>query len=137
MAWRRLNAEELAALDDLARVRRYIERQCEIPDTPQQTIEVSLDDYNLKTERIITLEAELQSDRQWKAKLEQALQSIANLWPDPDCCAELVPEWVMPNDGGMRADTLWYALNGARKALGLPEYPEPEHWSKNKVGKRG
>jgi hypothetical protein len=64
---------------------------------------------------------------------KQALQSIANLWPDPDCCAELVPEWVRPNDGRMRADTLWYALNGARKALGLPEYPEPEHWSNKKV----
>ncbi len=41
----------------------------------------------------------------------QALQTIANLWPDPDCCAELVPEWVGPNDGRMRADTLWLFLS--------------------------
>lgn len=60
----------------------------------------------------------------------QALQYIAILWPDPDCCAELVPEWVGPNDGRMRADTLWYALNKAREALGLPTYPRPEHWDK-------
>ena len=77
--------------------------------------------------------AQIVNDHNREKRLEEALQSIANLWPDPDCCAELVPEWVGPNDGRMRADTLWYALNGARKALGLPEYPKPEHWSKKKT----
>jgi hypothetical protein len=65
--------------------------------------------------------------------LEKALKFIASLWPDPDYCAELVPEWVGPNDGRMRADMLWYALNKAREALGLPTYPRPEHWDKKKV----
>ena len=59
---------------------------------------------------------------------EKSLRSIASLWPDPGMCAELVPEWIGPNDGRMRADTLWYALNEARKALGLPTYPKPKHW---------
>lgn len=62
---------------------------------------------------------------------EKALQSIVSLWPDLGMCAELVPEWVGPNDGRMRADTLWYALNEARKVLGLPTYPKPEHWEKD------
>jgi len=62
--------------------------------------------------------------------LEEALRTIASLHPDPGMCAELVPEWVGPNEGRMRAETLWYALNTARKALGLPTYPEPEHWGK-------
>ena len=66
-------------------------------------------------------------------EMEAALKSIAALWPDPDCAAELVPEWVGPNDGRLRADTLFYALNTARKAINLPTYPEPEHWSKKKV----
>jgi hypothetical protein len=63
-------------------------------------------------------------------KLESALQSIAGMWPDPGMCAEIAPEYVGPNDGRMRADTLWYALNTARKALEMPTYPEPEHWHK-------
>jgi len=62
--------------------------------------------------------------------MEKALRSIVSLWPDPGMCAELVPEWVGPNDGRMRADMLWTALNTAREALGLPTYPEPEHWKK-------
>ena len=113
-----------------------------MPDT--KYIEVSFADYNGKTDRIRQLEAEVQSDRQLQIadattinkqtgkiqRLEKALQSIANLWPEPDCCAELVPEWVGENDGRMRAVTLWYALNSARKALGLAEYPRPEHWDK-------
>jgi hypothetical protein len=65
-------------------------------------------------------------------KLEKALQFIAHLWPDPDYCAELVPEWIGINAGRMRADVLWYALNKAREALGLPTYPRPEHWDKKK-----
>jgi hypothetical protein len=59
-----------------------------------------------------------------------ALEKIAGLWPDPGMCAELVPEWVGPNDGRMRADTLWFALNAAREALGMPTYPRPEHWDR-------
>lgn len=59
-----------------------------------------------------------------------ALEKIASLWPDPGMCGELVPEWVGPNDGRMRADTLWYALNAAREALEMPTYPRPAHWDK-------
>ena len=62
--------------------------------------------------------------------MENALRSIAALWPEPGMCAEIAPEWVGPNDGKMRADILFYALNTARKALGLPTYPEPDHWKK-------
>lgn len=62
----------------------------------------------------------------------KALREIVSLWPDPDCAAELAPEFIGPNDGRMRADKLWYALNAARTVLGLPTYPEPEHWNKPK-----
>lgn len=61
---------------------------------------------------------------------EKALRTIVSLWPDPDCSAELAPEFIGPNDGRIRADKLWFALNEARRALGLPTYPEPEHWNK-------
>ncbi len=62
-----------------------------------------------------------------------ALETIAALWPDPSMCAELVPEWVGPNDGRMRADILWFALNAARKALEMPTYPRPAHWDKPQI----
>ena len=61
---------------------------------------------------------------------EKALRDIVSLYPEPGVCAELVPSYVGPNDGQMRASTLWYALNSARQALGLPTYPKPDHWSK-------
>jgi hypothetical protein len=103
MAWRRLSVEEVQVIDGLDRAKRFIEKQCETPDGPTR-----------------------------EETLEKALQFIARLWPDPGMCSELVPEWVGPNDGRMRADNLWYALNAAREALGLPQYPQPEHWSKPK-----
>ena len=59
-----------------------------------------------------------------------ALEKIASLWPDPGMCGELVPKWVGPNDGRMRADKLWVALNAAREALEMPTYPRPAHWDK-------
>ena len=122
-----------------------------MPYDPIKYIEVYLDGCNCKTERIRQLEAEVQSDRQLQRadaatintqtgtiqELTKALQSIANLWPDPDCCAELVPKWVGPNDGRIRAEALWYAINGARKALGLPTHPEPEYWSKKTLEVEG
>ncbi len=63
-------------------------------------------------------------------RYKKALEDIASMWPNPGMCAELVPKHVWPNDGRMRADTLWYALNAARTALGKPTYPRPEHWDK-------
>jgi hypothetical protein len=63
-------------------------------------------------------------------RYEQSLRAIAGMWPEPGMCAELVPKWVGPNDGRMRADALWYAINAARKALGLPTHPKPAHWEK-------
>jgi hypothetical protein len=65
--------------------------------------------------------------------LETTLKQIATLWPDPSMCAELVPEWVGPNDGRIRAELLFYAVTHARKALGLPTHPEPEYWHKKKT----
>jgi hypothetical protein len=62
------------------------------------------------------------------AKIQQPLAQIAALWPDPGMCAEVAPKFVGLNDGRMRADLLFAALNIARAALGLPTYPRPEHW---------
>jgi hypothetical protein len=70
----------------------------------------------------------LKAKRDKAEVMHAALEQIASLWPDPDCCGELVPKFVGPNDGRMRADALWYALNAAREALGKPTYPRPEHW---------
>jgi hypothetical protein len=64
------------------------------------------------------------------SKVQQALQLIARLWPDPGMCAEVVPEFVGQNDGRLRADLLWAALNAARAALNMPTYPPPDHWKK-------
>ena len=103
MAWSKLTSEELDVLDGLDRAKRFIERKCEIPDGPTR-------------EQI----------------LEKALQSIASMWPDLGMCAELVPEWVTPNDGErMRAEILWCSINEARKALNLPVHPVPKHWKKD------
>ena len=107
MAWRRLNAEELAALDDLARVRRYIERQCEIPDMPQQFIEVSLDDYNGKSETI--------------RRYTNALHNIAELWP-LETSAKIASVSGI-NDGKSRAIIAEGAVTIARKALGIEKMP--------------
>ena len=106
MPWRSLTPEELEVLDGLDRAKRFIQKQCETPIPPIETREQALG---------------------------KALLSIARMWPDPGMCAELVPERVGPNDGRMRADTLFYALNTARHALGLSTYPEPPHWSKKEV----
>jgi len=69
-----------------------------------------------------------------ESDFRKALETIASLWPDPGMCGPLVPEWVGPNDGRMRADTLWYALNTAREALGKPVYPRPTHRGKKQIG---
>lgn len=64
------------------------------------------------------------------AKIVRPLEVIASLWPDPGMCAELAPEHIGPNDGRLRADLLFEALNTARAALGKPTYPQPAHWAK-------
>lgn len=75
----------------------------------------------------------LQKKKDRAENMFAALQNIASLWPDPPDCAELVPKWVGPNDGRMRADLLWFALNAAREALEMPTYPRPAHWDKAQI----
>jgi hypothetical protein len=62
---------------------------------------------------------------------KHALEIIAGMWPDPGMCAEIAPKYVGPNDGRLRADMLWSALNVARGALDLPTYPEPKHFKES------
>lgn len=56
-------------------------------------------------------------------ELEQILQGIATLWPEPNFCADLSVNGV--NDGRSRLITAHYAVNAARRALGLPLHKFP------------
>ena len=77
--------------------------------------------------------AQIVEEHNQLAEYRKALEYIAFIWPDPGMCGPLVPEYVGPNDGRIRADTLWFVLNKARQALGKPEYPRPKHWDMKRV----
>ncbi len=118
----KVNAAMVAKAREIAQREHLYEKAEEDKQREQETYEQA------RRDAIV-----LQKKKDRAEKMFAALQNIASLWPDPPNCAELVPEWVGPNDGRMRADALWFALNAAREALEMPTYPRPAHWDKAQI----
>lgn len=56
-------------------------------------------------------------------ELERVLNGIATMWPEPESCGDLSVNGI--NDGKQRLITAHYAVNAARKALGMPLHKFP------------